>query len=31
MRTLALDIGNTAVKYGCFEDDVLRETATGAR
>lgn len=28
MRTLTLDIGNTTVKYGCFEDDVLRETAT---
>lgn len=27
MRTLALDIGNTAVKYGCFADDVLLETA----
>ncbi|GAB2460073.1 type III pantothenate kinase [Hymenobacter qilianensis] len=27
MRTLTLDIGNTTVKYGCFEDDVLRETA----
>ncbi|MCB2380151.1 type III pantothenate kinase [Hymenobacter sp. BT635] len=27
MRTLALDIGNTAVKYGCFEGDVLLETA----
>lgn len=26
MRTLTLDIGNTSVKYGCFEDDVLRET-----
>jgi type III pantothenate kinase len=30
MRTLTLDIGNTTVKYGCFEDDVLRETATAA-
>jgi type III pantothenate kinase len=27
MRTLALDIGNTAVKYGCFEGDILVETA----
>ncbi|UOQ66317.1 type III pantothenate kinase [Hymenobacter volaticus] len=27
MRTLTLDIGNTAVKYGCFEDDALIETA----
>jgi type III pantothenate kinase len=26
VRTLTLDIGNTAVKYGCFEDDVLLET-----
>jgi type III pantothenate kinase len=26
VRTLALDIGNTAVKYGCFEDSVLLET-----
>ncbi|WP_026880442.1 type III pantothenate kinase [Hymenobacter norwichensis] len=25
MRTLALDIGNTAVKYGCFENDELLE------
>ncbi|MBO0359745.1 type III pantothenate kinase [Hymenobacter sp. BT186] len=25
MRTLALDIGNTAVKYGCFEDSELLE------
>lgn len=25
MRTLALDIGNTAVKYGCFENDDLLE------
>jgi len=29
MRTLVFDIGNTAVKYGCFEADVLRESATG--
>ncbi|GAA4019244.1 type III pantothenate kinase [Hymenobacter fastidiosus] len=29
MRTLVFDIGNTAVKYGCFEDDVLLETAAG--
>ncbi|SHI45130.1 type III pantothenate kinase [Hymenobacter daecheongensis DSM 21074] len=29
MRTLVFDIGNTAVKYGCFEDDVLRESAGG--
>lgn len=29
MRTLVFDIGNTAVKYGCFDDDRLRETATG--
>lgn len=27
MRTLALDIGNTAIKYGCFEADVLVESA----
>ncbi|WP_375436186.1 type III pantothenate kinase [uncultured Hymenobacter sp.] len=27
MRTFTLDIGNTAVKYGCFEEDVLLETA----
>ncbi|MDF7812418.1 type III pantothenate kinase [Hymenobacter sp. YC55] len=26
MRTLTLDIGNTAVKYGCFEEDALLET-----
>jgi type III pantothenate kinase len=26
VRTLALDIGNTAVKYGCFEDSELLET-----
>jgi type III pantothenate kinase len=29
MRTLVFDIGNTAVKYGCFDDDVLTETAAG--
>ncbi|RSK47979.1 type III pantothenate kinase [Hymenobacter rigui] len=29
MRTLALDIGNTAVKYGCFEANALVESATG--
>jgi type III pantothenate kinase len=29
MRTLVFDIGNTAVKYGCFDDDVLLETAAG--
>jgi type III pantothenate kinase len=29
VRTFTLDIGNTAVKYGCFEDDVLLETAHG--
>lgn len=29
MRTFTLDIGNTAVKYGCFEEGVLLETATG--
>ena len=29
MRTLALDIGNTAVKAGCFEDSALREMAAG--
>ncbi|GAB3301609.1 type III pantothenate kinase [Hymenobacter tenuis] len=29
MRTLSLDIGNTAVKYGCFEADVLLESAVG--
>ena len=29
MRTLSLDIGNTAVKYGYFEQDALRESATG--
>lgn len=28
MRTLALDIGNTAVKYGCFESGALLETAS---
>ena len=27
MRTLALDIGNTAVKVGCFEGGALREMA----
>ncbi|MBF9223517.1 type III pantothenate kinase [Hymenobacter ruricola] len=29
MRTLALDIGNTAVKAGCFEGLALREMAAG--
>lgn len=29
MHTLALDIGNTAVKAGCFEGAELREMATG--
>ena len=29
MRTLALDIGNTAVKAGCFEGPLLREMAAG--
>ena len=29
MRVLALDIGNTAVKYGYFEQNELRESATG--
>lgn len=29
MRTLALDIGNTAVKAGCFDGVVLREMAAG--
>ena len=29
MRTLALDIGNTAVKAGCFEGPTLREFAAG--
>ena len=29
MRTLALDIGNTAVKAGCFVGPALRETAAG--
>lgn len=29
MRTFVLDIGNTAVKYGCFEDGVLLESAAG--
>ncbi|WP_167855390.1 type III pantothenate kinase [Hymenobacter fodinae] len=28
MRTFSLDIGNTAVKYGYFQDDVLVESAT---
>ncbi|WP_210514425.1 type III pantothenate kinase [Hymenobacter terricola] len=28
-RTLALDIGNTAVKAGCFEGPALREMAAG--
>ena len=28
MRTLALDIGNTAVKAGCFDGSTLREMAT---
>ena len=28
MRTLSLDIGNTTVKYGCFQEDELLETAT---
>lgn len=28
MRTLALDIGNTAIKYGFFEGAALQETAT---
>ncbi|OUJ76261.1 type III pantothenate kinase [Hymenobacter crusticola] len=27
MRSLTVDIGNTAIKYGCFEDGVLRESA----
>ena len=27
MRILTVDIGNTAIKYGCFEEGVLRETA----
>lgn len=30
MRTLALDIGNTATKYGYFEDGRLVEMATGS-
>ena len=29
MRTLALDIGNTAVKVGCFDGPLLREMAAG--
>ncbi|MBX0291900.1 type III pantothenate kinase [Hymenobacter sp. HSC-4F20] len=29
MRTFSLDIGNTAVKYGCFEADELLESAAG--
>ncbi|ALW84418.1 hypothetical protein AUC43_04525 [Hymenobacter sedentarius] len=29
MHTLALDIGNTAVKAGCFDGSTLREMATG--
>ncbi|OGX88112.1 hypothetical protein BEN47_09585 [Hymenobacter lapidarius] len=29
MRTLALDIGNTAVKTGCFEGSLLREMQAG--
>ena len=29
MHTLVLDIGNTAVKAGCFADGMLRETAAG--
>jgi type III pantothenate kinase len=29
LRTFALDIGNTAVKYGCFDGPVLLETAAG--
>ena len=29
MRTLALDIGNTAVKAGCFDGSLLREMAAG--
>ncbi|GAA3937802.1 type III pantothenate kinase [Hymenobacter algoricola] len=29
MRTLVFDIGNTAVKYGCFEANGLQETAAG--
>ena len=29
MRTLTLDIGNTAVKYGYFEGDALRHMAAG--
>ena len=29
MRTLALDIGNTAVKAGCFDGSALREVVAG--
>jgi type III pantothenate kinase len=29
MKTIALDIGNTAVKAGCFEGPALREMAAG--
>ena len=29
MRTLALDIGNTAVKAGCFDGSALREMSAG--
>ncbi|SHK15764.1 type III pantothenate kinase [Hymenobacter psychrotolerans DSM 18569] len=29
MRTFALDIGNTAVKYGCFEGNALLESESG--
>ena len=29
MRTLALDIGNTAIKAGCFEGPLLREMTAG--
>ena len=29
MRTLALDIGNTAVKVGCFDGPILHEMAAG--
>ncbi|RYU78735.1 type III pantothenate kinase [Hymenobacter persicinus] len=29
MRTLVFDIGNTAVKYGCFEEDGLLEAGAG--
>jgi type III pantothenate kinase len=27
MRSLTVDIGNTAIKYGCFENGVLQESA----